>query len=207
MLRCCLALLTLCLVGCNSSAPPAGAPAGAPPSNVAPGDGSPAPAPSASGAAPAAPPAVTEGTQLVEGPGFSLQAPADWSVGKQDAIMTITSPGAAPVMVSLLFVPVKEPQTPAGGAQNAVDVFRGPQNRTVESQTMTTVAGCPATRLVTTEPNPTPAADGAATVKRMVVLIVTADDGVLTVQAEGEDAQVQAALPQIEAIVQTIALK
>lgn len=195
--RCCLALLTLCMVGCNSSAPPAGAPSG----------GSPGPAPAANGASPAAPPAVAEGTQLVQGPGFSLQAPTDWSVAKQDVVVTVSSPGAAPVVITLLLAQVKEPQTPARGAQNLVESVYQIQTRSVESETMTSVAGYPATRLVTTEPYPTPAADGSATNKRMIWLIVATDDSVLTVHAEGEDAQVQAALSQIEAIFETIAFE
>lgn len=159
----------------------------------------------------AAPPAVGNNTQTVEGSGFSFQAPADWTVLRVSSGVGVSSPldlknGVPGVLLGVSIVPTPQASlTPKDAMASLLEIAKATGD--VESEAQTTVSGREATKLVTTMTMRRNDTSDDVNVSRAVSVYVPLDAGILLVQVRGPDEQVRALMTQIDAIITSIKLK
>ena len=95
--------------------------------------------------------------QTVEGDGFSVQIPADWTVFRGSAGFAVSSPidfskQAPPVQLNFAIIPAPPPLVPAEMAATMIDTNKLSPT-VVESESQVTLGGKAGTRLETTNTN------------------------------------------------------
>ena len=148
--------------------------------------------------------------QTIEGDGFRFQAPQSWTKLAVPSGIAVSSPsdivnGIAGIPVGMAVIPVPSPATPPDLMESLLQNNRALGE--VESETQVKVAGRDATKLVHTMAARRDSTGENVLVTRMVRVFVPLDAGILTVQIQGDDAQVKALMPQIDAIFESIELK
>ena len=177
------------------------------PSTSAPA-GSPQTPPSTASSPTATPPAG--GSQTVAGDGFTVQAPAGWTVHSVPGTAAMISPidvsrGIPGIPVTVSVIPTPPPLVPADMAAGMLD-----SNRTgtvVESESQVTIAGRQGTRLVTLSTHRVDETSDATSTTRTIKFYLPLDAGILLLQSSGPDEFLQPLMPQIDAMIESLSLQ
>jgi hypothetical protein len=193
--RCFLLLTLLLLAGCGKAAPTGT-------SSATPAGDSPQPSQTAA--------FPTAGLQTVEGAGFSVQIPADWTVVSVPNAVAVTSPhdferGLPGTSITLAMIPVPSPLIPAQMSTNLIEGFRS--SGTIESETEVTIDGRPGMRLVKTSTHRVNETSDEVSADRAIHFYVLLEASLLSVQVVGPDEFVKPHTSQIDTIVESVSFK
>lgn len=147
---------------------------------------------------------------MVSGDGFTFQVPADWTVMKAPGSVSVMSPidisqRTPPIGVTVSIIPVPPPLVPAEMVATMLDGDRS--NKTVESESEVTVAGRTGTRLVTIQTNRVDETSDETSSTRHIRFYLPLEARFLLLQVIGPDDTVLPFMPQVDAIIQSIAIQ
>lgn len=148
--------------------------------------------------------------QTVAGDGFTFQAPADWTVLKTPGSASVMSPidisqGTPGIGVTVSIIPAPPPLVPADMVSTMLDSDRS--NKTVESESEVTLAGRTGTRLVTVQTSRVDESSDATSSTRHIKFYLPLEARFLLLQVTGPDEYVLPLMPQVDAIIQSIAIQ